>query len=164
MPSFFFFSFFLSLIPFDFKISIDSLAFRLDIMWCIGSHIDHRHPVIPHARRSTKHWTFVHSIFSQYDWHWLWKHHKAVSDRFCSKQMLPFDRTISTDLWLCSVITWRVFQGRFDGYVMLTRANKAESAVHGCHIDRVIYGGCKTAGCRLQVAGCRLELQVIVTP
>lgn len=88
---------------------IDSLAFRLDFMWRIGSHIDHRHRVIPHARRSTKHWTFVHSIFSRYDWHWLWKHHKAVSGRFCSKQMLPFDRTISTDLWLCSVITWRVF-------------------------------------------------------
>lgn len=28
------------------------LAFRLDFMWLIGSHKNHRHPVIPHARSS----------------------------------------------------------------------------------------------------------------
>ena len=48
----FFFNLFnvLSSILFDFKVLIDWLAFRLDFMWYIGSHIDHRHRVTPHAR------------------------------------------------------------------------------------------------------------------
>lgn len=40
----------LSSILFDFKVLIDWLAFRLDFMWYISSHIDHRHRVTPHAR------------------------------------------------------------------------------------------------------------------
>ena len=44
---FFFFPRVPALLSFDFKVSLDWLAFRLNFMWQIGSHGNHKHSVEP---------------------------------------------------------------------------------------------------------------------